>query len=647
MTAQWRRGLALRALLLVCCAASGTAYAAPFAYITNADAGTVSVIDTATNSVVETISPLGHPVGVAVSADGTRVYVTSILSATVDVIDAFTNSVITHIPTGTFPNDDPESAVLHPTQPRLYVTAGHDQVTIIDTTTNTVTGSIPVTTSIGFDVMQAIAINPAGTRLYTTQVFSAMMNVIDTSTNGEIATIPGAGSRGIAVHPSGSPVYVCGDAGGGGNTVNLIDAGTNMISGSIGLGPDCFSPFGLALNAAGTILYVACGNSGRVAVVDTVGNTLITTFPVGFVPLGLQLTPDESRLYVANAGDNTVSAVDTSTNTVITAIPVDDEPHAFGRFIGPNFTCNNGVLEPGEGCDDGDPMGGPCPADCLVPHDSVILPVKPITAKIGAGKTSVTKKVKVKVRNADIVPAPEMPGHTIELNATADCPSLTVTTPDFGTGSNRIQLAGGEKATAVVEVTAFPSVFTSFNLKAPTRCTLTFTARSLPSFGTSEPTPSNNVATAEFNILDKNDPEQTAVHESVLSSIKPITVKVKDAVASVSKTAKPKVGNADYLPTAEAAAAHVVSVSAVDGDCPASTVGAVTFHGAPSTGVDGGKTATGALPLSITAAGFSSPSALSPARCTAVLTVVGPPGDTDASNNQTRLTIDVIDANDF
>src|SRR5689334_17725437 len=64
-----------------------SAYAAPFAYITNASSNTVSVIDTATNLVIATI-PVGvGPGGVAVHPDGSRVYVTHGASNTLSVID--------------------------------------------------------------------------------------------------------------------------------------------------------------------------------------------------------------------------------------------------------------------------------------------------------------------------------------------------------------------------------------------------------------------------------------------------------------------------------------------------------------------------------------------------------------------------------
>src|SRR6516162_6744504 len=70
------------------------------AYITNQASSTVSVIDTATDTVIATI-PVGLvPVGVAVSPDGSKVYVTNALSNTVSVIDTATNTVSATIPVG-------------------------------------------------------------------------------------------------------------------------------------------------------------------------------------------------------------------------------------------------------------------------------------------------------------------------------------------------------------------------------------------------------------------------------------------------------------------------------------------------------------------------------------------------------------------
>src|SRR5262249_6961872 len=86
-------------------APSGVAVHGDRAYVTNSN-GTVSVIDTTTNTVVASI-PVGAQsrVGVAVSADGTRAYVTTNSNGLVSVIDTATNTVIDTIAVGAAPSD--------------------------------------------------------------------------------------------------------------------------------------------------------------------------------------------------------------------------------------------------------------------------------------------------------------------------------------------------------------------------------------------------------------------------------------------------------------------------------------------------------------------------------------------------------------
>ncbi len=65
------------------------------AYITNRGSNTVSVIATATNTVVATIPVGGTPTGVAVTPDGAKVYVANTSSGTVSVIDTASNTITT------------------------------------------------------------------------------------------------------------------------------------------------------------------------------------------------------------------------------------------------------------------------------------------------------------------------------------------------------------------------------------------------------------------------------------------------------------------------------------------------------------------------------------------------------------------------
>src|ERR1700747_3542412 len=73
------------------------------AYITNVGANTISVIDTANNTVTATIPSGALPFGVAVTPDGATVYVTNEIDNTVSVVDTAKNTVAATIPAASSP----------------------------------------------------------------------------------------------------------------------------------------------------------------------------------------------------------------------------------------------------------------------------------------------------------------------------------------------------------------------------------------------------------------------------------------------------------------------------------------------------------------------------------------------------------------
>jgi YVTN family beta-propeller protein len=84
---------------------NGAPSSAQNAYITNDASNTVSVIDTATNTVAGSPIPVGlNPLGVAVTPDGSKVYVANFGLNTVSVIETATNTVAgSPIPVGNNP----------------------------------------------------------------------------------------------------------------------------------------------------------------------------------------------------------------------------------------------------------------------------------------------------------------------------------------------------------------------------------------------------------------------------------------------------------------------------------------------------------------------------------------------------------------
>jgi YVTN family beta-propeller protein/VCBS repeat-containing protein len=270
-------------------------------YVTNHSSNNVSVIDTATNIVIATIPIAQGPEGVAATPDGTRVYVASI-SDIVSVIDTATNTVTATIDLSPDPNtvEVLGDVAISPDGSRAYVTHFAGEVTVIDTATNTV-----VTTFTAGIHASRVAVRPDGARLYVSNFQEGTVTVVDTATYTVVTTIPVTDfPDDIVVSPDGSRVYV------GDDEVTVIDTATNTVVATIDV-PDSR---GVAVSPDGTYLFVANINFNSVSVVDTATNTVVANIPVGGNgPWRVAVSPDGTRAYVIDFGNDgtlTVIALD-------------------------------------------------------------------------------------------------------------------------------------------------------------------------------------------------------------------------------------------------------------------------------------------------------------------------------------------------
>jgi len=209
---------------------------------------------------------------------------------------------------------------------QVYVTNyGSTTASVIDTTTNKVTATVPVGNH-----PFGVAVNSDGTKAYVTNDISGTVSVIDTATNKVTVTVkveyqyPG----GVAVNPDGTKVYV---TSGKSNNVSVIDTASNTVTATVSVGKNSH---GVAVSPDGKKVYVADEYSNNVSVIDTATNAITATVPVGNWPYGVAFSPDGKKVYVTNDHDNTVSVIDTATNTVTTTVSVGKHPKAFGQFIG-------------------------------------------------------------------------------------------------------------------------------------------------------------------------------------------------------------------------------------------------------------------------------------------------------------------------
>jgi YVTN family beta-propeller protein len=329
-------GITLVAVVLM----TSSAGAAPFAYFPTIGervasiTDTVSIVDTATDTLVTTV-PVGYgPWGVAVAPDGTNVYVTNGDSGTVSVIDTCTKAVVKTIPVPGY--SIPTGIAVAPDGSKAYVTnGGSNTLSVIDTAAYTVNSTVTV----GTDPF-GVAVAPDGTKVYVTNRGSNTVSVIDTASNTLIKTVAvGFNPWGVAVTPDGKRAYVANRAD---STVSLIDTGTYAVTtlwyNRYNL--MMMNPVGVAVNQDGTKVYVTNEGSNTVSMIDTASNTITATVNVEDSPSGVAVTPDGTKVYVGNRapGEIPVSIINTATNAV-TAITVGNAPIAFGQFIGVQPSC--------------------------------------------------------------------------------------------------------------------------------------------------------------------------------------------------------------------------------------------------------------------------------------------------------------------
>jgi len=322
--ARWR--LVVRSVLTLALIASGllvnSAQAQTFAYVTNFSSDSVSVINTATNTVTGTVGVGSGPIGVAFTPYGSRAYVANSNSNSVSVINTATKAVISTVAVGSFP----QGLAITPNGSRVYVSnLNSNSVSVINTASNTVIATITFGSG-GTGLGPAgVAISPDGSRAYVTNSATNTVLVIDTATDAVIATLGvGEDPVAVAITPDGSRAYVASILG---RSLSVIDTGTNTVIATIGQ-LTVSQPVNVAITPDGSRAYVTDNGLDAVVVIDTVTNTEIATIRlVTFNPQGLAITPDGTHAYVAcfNTADF-VFVIDTSTNTVTNTVTVGTNP---------------------------------------------------------------------------------------------------------------------------------------------------------------------------------------------------------------------------------------------------------------------------------------------------------------------------------
>lgn len=300
-----------------------------YAYVANSVDNTMSIINTITNKVVNTIPVSANPYGVTVSNDYNRVYIANTTPNTLSIINATTftqEAVITGFLA-------PYQVAVSPDNQRIYISnSGNNYISELNALTNTITTT--------FHVGQGptgLALNFDGSKLYVANYNDGTVSIVNTSTRTVTNTITVDPLPYFCVlSPDNTRLYVVQS---NSNEITVINTTNNTVVAHVTVGTN---PKGIVVSPDGSRIYVANTGDGTVSVIKTSDLSTIATITVGTLDNGVSLTPDGSALYVTSVISNNVSVINTTTLAVTTTVNVGQKPFSVGSFISTGSTICTG-----------------------------------------------------------------------------------------------------------------------------------------------------------------------------------------------------------------------------------------------------------------------------------------------------------------
>ncbi len=292
---------------------------------------TLSVVSAPLASATESSAIASIPTGtiaygIAASPDGSKVFVANYSDGTVSVISTATNTVIDTISIGG--GAEPYVLAVSPDGSTLYVgNYSVDTVSVVSTATDTITHTIS-TVDGSFSGVYGLAVSPDGSRLWVANYDSSSVSVINTSGYTQIgSTIPvGLEPYDVKLTPDGTKAYV---ANYGAGTVTVIDTISRATS-TVQVGN---LPINIAFSDDGTYAYVTNYGDGTLTRITTATNTVNgAPIVIGGTPWGVTIR--DGFAYVADYGTTgEVTVVNLSSWTAQGTIPSGTPSGYYPTFI--------------------------------------------------------------------------------------------------------------------------------------------------------------------------------------------------------------------------------------------------------------------------------------------------------------------------
>ncbi len=284
---------------------TGVAVGPSTAYVADQGSNSVSVINlTLSPPVVSATIPVGaQPDAAALSPDGSQLFVANFKDGTLSIIDTATNTVSHTVTVGSKP-----TGVLEVGGSVYVANLLSGTISVVDPSSGSVTGtiSLPGAGSPTGPAPSGLAASANGRTLYANDARNGRTYVIDlTQTPPAVTGSVADGSFPAYLSVAGSMGYV---ASPGSNSISVVDLSQSppALTGSVTVGT---RPYGVVAAPSLGEVFAANSGSNDLSVIDTSSapGTAVSTAAVGSTPDAIALSPDDSTAVVSNEGDNTVS----------------------------------------------------------------------------------------------------------------------------------------------------------------------------------------------------------------------------------------------------------------------------------------------------------------------------------------------------
>jgi YVTN family beta-propeller protein len=327
-----------------------------FAYVTNGNSNSVSVLDLVNLRSDRTLRVGDNPTGIAANPRRDEVYAVNTRSGTITVINAATNTVAATIGV----HRQPYSISVDPVGDRAYVAnSGSNSLSVIDLDRRREiavvgTGEEPGLARVSPDMRSVVVSNrrSGSVSIYSAAAYSSPHNSRQGSpeapqpapqeTSGPPlkfrVAFPGCpGATDIAILPDSSKAFI---ACSGGHQVMVLSLAAATGSWSARQDSTATSdhiltmldvgktPVHLALKPDGGEVFVSNFGSDSISEIDTWNNQVLGTYMIGTRPVHGIITRDNSTLWVADFGSDLISIYSIDDGRLVTTVHTGSSPDA-------------------------------------------------------------------------------------------------------------------------------------------------------------------------------------------------------------------------------------------------------------------------------------------------------------------------------